>query len=101
MSGLFDRSQILPSLVMCLVNDQWKFAVMSGLLDTPEGRPGMSDVSPLSGISGLLFDSTLLSPFLFFCQVLPLFLSCLFFWLLIHSPDIFFSGKFFNIFIKS
>ena len=26
----------------------------------PEGRPGMSDVSPLSGISGLSFDSTLL-----------------------------------------
>ena len=29
---------------------------------TPEGRPGMFDVSPLSGISGLSFDSTLLSP---------------------------------------
>ena len=28
----------------------------------PEGRPGMSDVSPLCGISGLSFDSTLLSP---------------------------------------
>ena len=28
----------------------------------PEGRPGMSDVFPLSGISGLSFDSTLLSP---------------------------------------
>ena len=27
----------------------------------PEGRPGMSDVSPLSGISGLSSDSTLLS----------------------------------------
>ena len=24
----------------------------------PEGRPGMSDVSPLFGISGLSFDST-------------------------------------------
>ena len=36
----------------------------------PEGRPGMSDVSPLSGISGLSFDSTLLSPLLFFCLVL-------------------------------
>ena len=29
-------------------------------LSPPEGRPGMSDVSPLSGISGLSFDSTLL-----------------------------------------
>ena len=35
----------------------------------------MSDVSPLSGISVLSFDSTLLSPLLFFCQVLVLFLS--------------------------
>ena len=41
---------------------------------TPEGRPGMSDVSPLSGISGLSFDSTLLSPLLFFCLVLLPFL---------------------------
>ena len=41
----------------------------------PEGRPGMSDVSPLSGISGLSFDSTLLSPLLFFCLVLLPFLS--------------------------
>ena len=38
--------------------------------NNPEGRPGMSDVSPLSGISGLSFDSTLLSPLLFFCLVL-------------------------------
>ena len=38
----------------------------------------MSDVFPLSGISGLSFDSTLLSPLLFFCLVLVLFLSYLF-----------------------
>ena len=44
----------------------------------PEGRPGMSDVSPLSGISGLSFDSTLLLPLLFFCLVLLPFLSYLF-----------------------
>ena len=37
----------------------------------------MSDVSPLSGISGLSFDSTLLPPLLFFCQLLLLFLFCL------------------------
>ena len=46
-----------------------------------EGRPGMSDVSPplpLSGISGLSFDSTLLSPLLFFSLVLLLCLSYLF-----------------------
>ena len=38
-------------------------------------RPGMFDVSPLSRISGLSFDSTLLSPLLFFCLVLLPFLS--------------------------
>ena len=43
--------------------------------NAPEGRPGMSDVSPLSGISGLSFDSTLVSPLLFFCLVLLPFLS--------------------------
>ena len=43
--------------------------------EAPEGRPGMSDVSPLSGISGLSFDSTLLSPLFFFCLVLLPFLS--------------------------
>ena len=39
----------------------------------------MSDAPPpLPGISGLSFDSTLLSPLLFFCLVLLLFLSYLF-----------------------
>ena len=38
----------------------------------------MSDVSPMSEISGLSFDSTLPSPFVLFC-LLPLpYLSCLF-----------------------
>ena len=53
----------------------------------PEGRPGMSGVSPLSGTSGLSFDSTLLSPLLFFCVILLLFLS--FFCLLVQSPELF------------
>ena len=44
----------------------------------PDGRLGMFDVSPLCGISGLSFDTTLLSPLLFFCLVLLLFLSYLF-----------------------
>ena len=44
-------------------------------VESPEGRPGMSDVCPMSGILGLSFDSTLLSPLLFFCLVLLLFLS--------------------------
>ena len=45
------------------------------LLSFPEGKPGMSDVSPLSGNSGLSFDSRLLSPLLFFWLVLLLFPS--------------------------
>ena len=32
----------------------------------PKGRPGMSDVTLLSGISGLAFDSPFLSPLFFF-----------------------------------
>ena len=44
----------------------------------PEGRPEMSDVSPLSGISGLSFHSTLLSPLLFFCLVMFPILSSVF-----------------------
>ena len=36
---------------------------------------GMSDVSTLSGISGLSFDSPFLSPLLLFCLLLLLFLS--------------------------
>ena len=43
---------------------------------SPEGRPGMYDVPPLSEISGLSFDSSFLSPLSFFCQVLLLSLSC-------------------------
>ena len=44
----------------------------------PGGQPGMSDVSPLSGISGMSVDSTLLFPLLFFCLLLLLFLPRLF-----------------------
>ena len=54
------------------------FCVFVVLFISPEGRPGMSDVSPLSGISGLSFDSTLLSPLLCFCLVLLPCLSDLF-----------------------
>ena len=62
----------------------------------PEGRPGMSDVSPLYGISGLSFYSTLLSPLLIFCLVLLPFPSYLF---LPAGPFFWtFSRKFFNIF---
>ena len=53
---------------------------------------------PPSGISGLSFDSTLLSPLLFFCLVLLLFLSYHF---LSVGPFFWtFSRKFFNIFVK-
>ena len=55
-------------------------------------------VSPLSGISGLSFDSTLLSPLLFFCLVLLPFLSYRF----LPAGPFFkkFSRKFFNIFLE-
>ena len=56
----------------------------------------MSVVSPLSGISGLSFDSTLLSPFSFFCLVLLPILSYRF---LPAGPFFLaFFRKFFNIF---
>ena len=42
---------------------------------SPDRKPGMSDVSPLSGISGLSFDSTLLSPLLFILLPSPVTLS--------------------------
>ena len=57
----------------------------------PEGSPGMSDVSPWCGISGLSFDSTLRSGRLFFCLLPLLFLSNFFsFCLLAHSPAFFY-----------
>ena len=47
----------------------------------PEGRPGSSDASPLSRISGVSFDSIFLSTPLLFCLVLLLILSsCVCFW---------------------
>ena len=48
----------------------------------------MSDVTPLSGILGLSFDSSFLSPLLLFCLVLMLVI----FLLMVLSPD-FFSRK--------
>ena len=43
----------------------------------PEVSPGMSDVTLVSGISGLSFDSPFLSPLLFFFLLSPLALSVL------------------------
>ena len=45
-------------------------------LPTLKGDQGCLMFLPLSGISGLLFDSSFLPPVLFFCLVLLLFLSC-------------------------
>ena len=47
-------------------------------MSASEGRPEMSDVIPLSGISGLSFDSSFLSLPSFFGLVLLLFLSVYF-----------------------
>ena len=46
----------------------------NSLMSSLQRRQGMYDVSPLSGISGLSFDSTLLSNLLFFCLVMLPFL---------------------------
>ena len=42
-----------------------EYFLLWGRVFCPEGRPGMSDVILLSGISGLSFDSPFLSPFFF------------------------------------
>ena len=65
-------------------------------LRSPKGGRGCLMSPHLSGISGLSFDPTLLSPLLFFCRVLLLFLLYLFSCLLAHSPE-FFSEKISNI----
>ena len=43
---------------------------------TPKGSRGCLMSTPMSGTSRLTFDSPFLSPLLFFCLVLLLFLSC-------------------------
>ena len=58
----------------------------------PEGRPGISHVSPQSGLPGLSVRSHFKkkkSALLFFCKVLSLFLSYPFL-LSAHSPDLLF-----------
>ena len=70
----------------------------SATVRVPEGRPVMSDVTPPpSGISGLSFDSTLLSLLLFSCLVLLFFLS--FFCLPVLSPELFPENSF-SFFVK-
>ena len=61
-----------------------------------EGRPGMSDVSPLSEISGMSFASTLLSPLLFFLPS-PVTLSVWSFFLPAGQFSWTFSIKLFNV----
>ena len=71
-------------------------AMMHHQSPLPEGRPGMSDVTLLSGLSELSFDFTLLPSLLFFCLLTPIALSVFLLHLLAHSPA-FFLRKFFNI----
>ena len=63
-------------LFCCFCKKFFYILYHSHCLWPPERRLGISDGSPPSGISGLSFDSTFLSPFLFFCLVFFLFLSC-------------------------
>ena len=60
---------IFPSFSSSLKNCKGQLRI------PPKGGRGCLMSSPLSGISGLSFDSTLLSPLLFFCLVLLPFLS--------------------------
>ena len=58
----------------------------------PEGRPGMSDVHLLSGISGLSFESAFLSPlFIFFCLVHLFFMFVIFLLMVFFFWSFFFS----------
>ena len=61
----------------------------SSRLPNAEGRPGVSDVSLLSGISGLSFDSPFLSPLLFFLPSPSCSFCLVIFLLMVHSPDFF------------
>ena len=78
----------------CLVS---AFPIHSNFI-WPEGRPGSSDVSPLSGISGMSFDSVFLSALLLFCLALFLNLSTLFFCCIWPSLLLIPSEKFFTLF---
>ena len=65
-----------PSLISALLvlSTTYLFLKVS-LNGPPKGGRGCLMSPPLSGISGLSFDSALLSPLLFFCLVLLPFLS--------------------------
>ena len=100
MSPVF-RCDEIALLVDCKC---WSFLIIDyfelAMFAAPEGRPGVSDVSlhptplrSLSGISGLSFDSTLLSALLFCCLSPLLFLSCLFCFSFFHTDP--FSRLFF------
>ena len=97
----FVLHRFVSGLILCILECLW-FGDVCGItrrqivafFSAPEGRPGMSDVTPLSGISGLSFDSTLLPTLSFFCLSLLLFLSYLFsfsffFCLLVYFPELF------------
>ena len=70
----------------------------TALDSVPEGGPKMFDVSFLSGLSELSFDSTLLSHLLFYC-LLSLFSFFFSFCLLAHYTN-FFSEKSSIIFVR-
>ena len=76
---------------ICFVEETGEQILFSNLylLQSPEGRPGMSDVSLLSGISGLSFDSPFLSPLLFFSALSFCSFCLVIFLLMVHSPDFF------------
>ena len=99
-------SHLCCVLLLCWVRVQIKCssATVLSAREHRAGRPVMSDVSLLSGISGLPFHSTFLSPVLFFCLLLLLFPPCLYSfsckWSILPTGFFFFSTKCSVFFVK-
>ena len=77
----------IPFFILNIIYKLSEHLLFLFVFGSPKGRPGLSDVPLLSGISGLSFDSPFLSPVFSFlggsfcvcvcvCLVLLLFLSC-------------------------
>ena len=71
------------NIILTIFSCQRRSHSIDNLSPRPEGRPDSSDVSPLSGISGLSFDSIFLSAPLSLCPVqllIQLSSPCCCFW---------------------
>ena len=73
----------LPA-VACILKLSCRYSQLFPCLDVPKERPGIYDVTLLSGISGLSFDFRFLSPLSSSCSFCLVILR-----LMVHSPDFF------------